>query len=206
MIRYFFSTLILGFFLLYGLITIIFVSPNNYLNITLSKYASVFDDVFYQRWGFFAPPPKSNDRLYFTYENKLDKSKKITYEILEPLLIKKSNEAPFNSAEEINDYLLSNSIYYINDVIINIREKYKYELKNEKHNEQQLQSIITKTIKKTKPYQTLLNYSKIVALRNNIDLKKHSIIIKISNVALPKFIDREKKLKCNEILIFDSSI
>ncbi|MEM0542917.1 hypothetical protein WFZ85_09820 [Flavobacterium sp. j3] len=208
MFRYIFSTLVSGLFLFYGITTLIFATPDNFINISLIEYSEKFNTFFYQRWGFFAPPPQSNDRLYYVFEKKENKGEIIVYEVIEPLLKQKSSNAPFNGNEDLIDYLISNSIYLITDGIRAVRESYEYEakLKNKKINEFELTKKVNKVIESTKPFKTLLNYSKKVALNNKIEYDDYNVYLKITQTKVPKFIDRYKKnFKENEQLIFDSS-
>lgn len=207
MLRYLFSTLISGLFLFYGFFTLLFSSPDNYLNISLIDYSEKFNTFFYQRWGFFAPPPQSEDRLYYVFEKKTNKSEIIIYEVIEPLLKQKYIKAPFNGNEDLIDYLISNSIYLITDGIKSVRESFEYDskIKNKKIDEFELTKKVNKVIKSTKPFMTLLNYSKKIALNNKIAYNDYNVYLKITQKKIPKFIDRYKKKVNEEQLIFDSS-
>jgi hypothetical protein len=208
MFRYFLSTLFSGFFLFYGIITLIFVTPDNFINISLVEYNSKFETFFYQRWGFFAPPPQSNDRLYYFFEKKNNKEEIIVYEVIEPLLKQKYLKAPFNGKEDLVDYLISNSINLIVDGIISVRESIEYDAKlnNIKMNEIDVVKKVNKAIKSTNQFKTLMNYSKKVALNNKIDYGEYNVYLKITQKKVPKFIDRYKKnFKESEQLIFDST-
>lgn len=55
-------------FTFYWFITLTFVSPKNYITIKLYEEEQFFNTFFFQKWSFFAPPPKHNDRLYFEFE------------------------------------------------------------------------------------------------------------------------------------------
>lgn len=208
MFRYVLSTLITGLFLFYGITTLIFSSPDNFINISLIDYSDKFNTLFYQRWAFFAPPPQSNDRLYYIFEKKGNKSEITVYEVIEPLLKQKCIKAPFNSNEDLIDYLISNSIYLITDSMRVVRETFEYEakLKNEKIDELLLTKKVNTIIEVTKPFLTLLNYSKKVAQNNNLKFEDYNVYLKITQKKIPKFIDRYKKnVKDNEQLVFDSS-
>lgn len=208
MARYFYSTLISGLFLFYFITTLIFSTPDNYINISLIEHTENFNSLFYQKWAFFAPPPQSNDRLYYIFEKKTNKSEIIIFEVVEPLLKEKINKAPFNSNEDLTDYLISNSLYLITDCIRMTRESFEYEAKskNKKIDEVELTKKVIEFIEKTKSYNTLLNYSKKVALNNNLKHEDYFVYIKISQKKIPKFIDRyNTNAKIEEQLIFDNS-
>ena len=57
-------------FILYWFFTLIFVSPKNFIKINLYEEEQIFNTFLFQKWGFFAPPPKYNDRLYYKFEKK----------------------------------------------------------------------------------------------------------------------------------------
>lgn len=208
MIRYVFSTLISGLFLFYGVTTLIFSTPDNFVNISLIEYAENFNTFLYQRWGFFAPPPQSNDRLYYVFQKKENNKEIIVFEVIEPLLKQKIKNAPFNSKEDLTDYLISNSLYLITDGIRGVRESFEYDakLKKRKIDEVELTKKVNKVIEATKPFMTLLNYSKKVAVNNKLNYEDYNVYLKITQKKIPKFIDRYKAIdKETEQLIFDSS-
>jgi len=207
MIRYVFSTLISGLFLFYAVATIVFSSPENYINISLLDYNENFNTFFYQKWGFFAPPPRTNERLYYKFENKKNNSEVIIYEVIEPLLIEKHKKAPFNSKEDLTDYLISNSIYLILDCIRISKNSFEYnaKLKNKKIDEVEMTKKVNQFIETTKPYKTLMNYSKKVALNKNLKYDDYNVYLRITQKKIPKFIDRYKNnIAIEEQLIFDS--
>lgn len=109
-------------------VNIFFVLPDNDLNVRAYKLNQYFDMVFFQRWAFFAPPPKFNERLYlnfFSINNRLIKR----FEVLEEIAKSKQAAAPFNKPEEIIDYLVSNSVESIIDNSIQLRSVMEYEKK-----------------------------------------------------------------------------
>jgi hypothetical protein len=201
-------------FLLYWATTIAFTLPNNYINLSLDKENQVFQFLFFQRWGFFAPPPTFDERLYFTYVNNLNK-KTDTYEVIEPLNKEKKIKAPFNSREDIVDYILSNSITGIQDVMHETRDIYEYEkfdtisevLEDEIvifNSDSAYYHYIDKLIPTTSYFNTLVNYSVIVAKRQGIDTKNSKVVITISKLYIPKFADRNNKARRKEEVQFKS--
>lgn len=197
MIRYLASTLFVGLFFLYGITTIIFVVPDNYLSINFVKYSNTFNLFFYQKWGFFAPPPNNNDRLYYEFKNKNNINDIKVFEVIEPILVSKSETVPFNTKYDVLDYLLSNSLHTIGEEMIRIRKMLLLTATKEK-NQITEEEIYTKTkniLTYTNAYKTLINYSKYVAKSNSINCKNYNIKIKFTQIAIPKFINR---LKSNE--------
>lgn len=208
--RYIYSYLTIFIFAAYWFITLIFVSPHNFIKISLVEGEEMFNMLLFQQWGFFAPPPKYNDRLYYTFKNKKDSSDIKVFEVIEPLQRIKSANAPFNSSENILDYVLSSTINSVSDGIFAINEVMDYQ--------KEIDSTVKVTdsirFDKNKAYtqstgnfQTLKNYSYLVADRNNINLKDYSIKIDIAQVRMPKFADRNASDSLNvltESIIFSS--
>jgi hypothetical protein len=202
---------ILLVFIFYWLCTFLYVSPNNYIKISLLEEMQTFNTFFFQKWGFFAPPPKFNDRLYYTFESKKDSTISYTFEVMEPLQKRKSSKAPFNSSENILDYVLSSTVHSISDGLLTVNKAIDYqvevsdtiksstELKRQKGKEY---------VQTTSSYKTLIRYAKYVAKKNNINnLKNFSLVIEVVQLNIPKFADRNNIELTNvkeEGLIFKS--
>lgn len=207
MIRYIFSAFIFIIFSIYWFFTFIFTSPNNYINVSLLEYSYVFDTFFYQKWAFFAPPPNSNDRLIYYFEEKNNKQSYKVHEVIEPITMQKSKKAPFNTEEDILDYVLSNTIATIREEIVNINEIVKYRKNVEKKSitDDELLDLYHKRIDGGSSLETLKKYSYYVAKKNNIDLKKYQVKIIISSIEIPKFIHRnDKNFKRIENVLYES--
>lgn len=108
--------LVIGVFLFYWGITILYCGPDNYLKIQVDPILTSYEKVFYQKWSFFAPPADFNFRLYFEYLNK-DSLQVNIYEILKPIAVEKQRKAPFNSQEQFMDYIVNGSVIQINDLL-----------------------------------------------------------------------------------------
>lgn len=107
-------------FIAYWLITLLFTLPDNYIKISLIKEERLFSTLFYQKWGFFAPPPKYNQKLiyiYFTSDNK----PVYAYEALEKITLLKRNSAPFNSQPDLMEYIIGNSMSSVINYEIDLR-------------------------------------------------------------------------------------
>ncbi len=208
MIRYVVSTLFLGLILFYGVLTLVFVSPNNFLNISLTKGEIFFNIFFSQKWGFFAPPPNYDERLYFIYENKFLKKDVKYYEVLGPLMAEKSKNAPFNSKYDVLDYLISNSVNNICDILINTNKIKAYEIKKkiEKHKDYDIFASSKETVKSSNSFKTLINYSKYIANSNSLNPCNYKISLKLTRKIINKFNDRNKQNIIKEQLIFESEL
>ena len=95
-------------FLSYWGITVFFNFPDTSIVIgeNYSKY-KIFDKYLYQKWQFFAPPPQSNSRLYFTYifKNKKNQIEKYEIELFEKYVQKPKKEYLINDLNANIEYL-----------------------------------------------------------------------------------------------------
>ena len=169
----------------------------------MTEYSGLFQIFFYQRWGFFAPPPKSNDRLYYVFINKYDNSKILTFEVIESLLKDKHLNAPFNAKEDLIDYLLSNSIYALNDEVLNRRE-FLLDQKLDDNKKRVAINLIKEEIKRTNSFKTLMKYSDYIMQKNNHDKDSYEVSFYITQKRINSFFDRNKGNLSKEDLIFDS--
>jgi len=201
-----FTGLVVG---IYWLITIVFVLPDNYVNVSYSKFFRAFDTYMFQRWAFFAPPPKYNEKLYYAF---FDADNKIhVYEIFEPLDRDKQQNAPFNKKEEVLDYILHNSTTSMSNISVDLQNMINYDIKNSKSDTSKvsnLQSTKTKVLiaglEESNEFKTLCNYGRVVARLNH--LHATSFRIRIAKVNIKKFIDQDSKKAENEEITFQSDL
>ncbi len=207
--------LFLSFFVIYWTCTLIFVSPKNFITISLFEQEQYFNMFFFQKWSFFAPPPRHNDRLYFKFESKKDSTEFFVYEVIQPLQKRKSIKAPFNSSEDILDYIISSTILSISDGLIAINESFEYEKDvngNKKNNvtvNSQMYESKQNYIENTSSFKTLKNYGVFVANKNNVKcINEYYLTISIVQIEMPKFVDRHL-IDCNvdnkQRLIYEST-
>ena len=173
--------------------TLIFVSPKNYLNISLLEYSDLYNSFFYQKWAFFAPPPKTNERLYYIFENKNNTNDIQIFEVIEPITKTKSEKNPFNTEEDLLDYVLSNSINNIRETIVNTNEFiiYQEQKLDKKFTKSEKEKFYDNEIDNLSRFKTLKNYSRNVALKNNIDIKKYNVKFTISLIDIVPFSERK---------------
>jgi hypothetical protein len=196
--------IILGFFILYWGITIFFNLPDNYLKIKSAKGNAYFQFFLFQRWGFFAPPPTFNDRLYFIYKSKGNSKSKII-EVLEDLYKQKSSRAPFNSKENIMDYLLSNSINSLCDDIVELENYKRYAvLTKQLKKDTTIISLIQERMEGSPQFNTLVNYGLTIAKHDKELSVKDSISFIITRIYIPVFVDRFMDSIRKEEFVFQS--
>lgn len=179
--------------------------PKNPLNITSQNTKDLFESNLFQRWSFFAPPPTFNERVYFAY--KSTEYKKIDfYEILVPVLEKKSKAIPFNTYEQIQDYILASTLSNIETNMRTYQDVLNYTNNQAvvKVSDSLISNKIVEEIEKTNDFKTLINYAKLIAEKNNIDINKYSLQIQIHKISIPQFIDRYSKTRKEEV-IFSSN-
>ena len=94
----------------YWAITLLYVSPNNYVRIQCNILLHTFGLVFYQKWNFFAPPPTYNSKVYITFFSDNENESVVNLEIIEPILKAKQQKGPFGFTQEnVLDYILSSA-------------------------------------------------------------------------------------------------
>jgi hypothetical protein len=194
------SVLIIGVLAVYFIITIIYSFPENYIKIKHKNTFTKFDYYFYQKWGFFAPPPKTNTQLFFTYRNIKNKKELFSIEVLSELY-KEKRKKTFNTFEEILDYQLVGCCTAITSYIHE-----DFENKKNIYPDSTSQLLLNKAIQDYNKYnldfpffKTLLNYSKIILSKSKYkNLNKiEDLEVKITIVELPitKFSDAMLKSK-----------
>ena len=178
-------------FISYFAATFLFTMPDNYISLQFYHQQQVFQQWLFQRWGFFAPPPNYDERLYYEFRDKLTHQSK-TFEVMEPIVTLKQQKAPFNWHEDIVDYLLSGSMTGIGDDLHDMRQDLIYRNKQagKSATDTSGEHMLRQTIQHGISFQTLRNYAAIVAQKNQLDTARHEVRLILSHVMLPKFADR----------------
>jgi hypothetical protein len=199
------TILTLGFFGFYWSVTFLFTMPDNYMNLSLYKQNQLFQLALYQKWSFFAPPPNFNERLYYEFRKKGDSAVQV-FEAVEPICKAKQRKTPFNSKEDLLDYIISGSMNNISDQMYELQQDMKYE--NGLKGVEKLDSVqhenIRKIIQKSYGFATLKNYAAHVAQANKLDTAHREVRIMLTRIPIPKFADRFKKVEKKEELYFMS--
>jgi len=196
---------IIATFIIYWFLTIASNFPNNPINIKYKKTFIDFNIIFNQKWSFFAPPNKSNTRLYYTF---LDENKDVikTFEVLKPIVEIKQEKAPFNTKIEIVDYIINGAINNLYGIIGAKSEKLKltYPDSSSITLEKMAKDSIYKQAKNIQSFITLSNYAKIVAFKNlNTEQIKNTkyLNLKITEVQIPKFSNRNDSTKQEALMV-----
>ncbi len=183
------------------------------MTVKFSKENDLFQSFFFQRWGFFAPPPTYNDRLYYVFYKKQETRdrKIIPREICKNLFAEKSKKAPFNNEEDIMDYIISNSLITITEEITRFKNIKGYANLYQGDNilrhksDSALNRFFTDYITKTGAYKSLLNYSGLIARSDPTLGAVDSVEIWILRKDIPQFAFRDSVFReSNETIVYKS--
>ncbi len=192
-------------FIIYWLVTFFFVFPKNPLNVSVTSGKDFFHANFFQTWGFFAPPPNFNERVYLVTTARKDSSVDIA-ELLDPVFAGKHNKAPFNSYHQAIDYIMASSLAGIDSdvrMLYNIIN-YEKEFAGKAITDSLAKDSIIKTIEQSSAFKTLVNYARKSLLEKNIDPASVYFQIKIVRRMSPQFVDRFTKKMPEEEITFAS--
>ena len=178
--------------------------PDNPVRSNIAKPLYDFNLLFSQKWNFFAPPPKSNSKLYFVYYS--NEKPLYSCEVLSTILQEKRAKAPFNSKEEAVDYIISGSISQLTNYIILNRENLSFQNQTKKIEDldSDARKILLAKTNDINEFKTLVNFSKIVAKKKIPEetvTKINKIKIIITETEIPKFHDRYNKEPEEKLLL-----
>lgn len=179
-------------FMFYWLSTLLYVTPNNYIRIQFDDYLRQFELIFFQRWAFFAPPPKSNLRLYYTFTSRQDDSTSVVYEALKPVTKAKQEKAPFNAEEETLDYILSGSASSLRNALydqVQLSQVVYPDSSDAFHttNAQEIVDELGFSGQRILAYTTLKNYARLVAQRQGLALEDYRVQILLAEEDIVPF-------------------
>jgi hypothetical protein len=188
------SVVILLVFITFWATNIFFNLPDNPIKIKFGKEEAAFQSVLFQRWSFFAPPPKSNERLYYFFRSKSDTTQQKVFEVLEPITTRKQQTAPFNMLEEKEDYIISGSISEVNEFLFQYTNDLKFRYKDKPEQALVLMAMqeAWRLRAKLNGITTLIKYGTLIAAQHNIG-NDYEMKFLIAQVPIPKFVDRNKE-------------
>ncbi|SED18592.1 hypothetical protein SAMN04489761_4550 [Tenacibaculum sp. MAR_2009_124] len=189
----------------YWLMTFFFNAPDNYIKIQFFQEGDAFNKFFYQKWGFFAPPPQFDEKLYCLILSKKDTSEVKSFELMQAIIKEKVDKAPFNNKADVLDYILSNSCISINNQIVELKDRVEYLEKKRKLEAFEKDSILNRGLEVTSYYKVLKNYVQEVARKKNVNSKDYLVSFMITNTPIPKFVNRNKdSVNVEESLVYRS--
>ncbi|MCW3467587.1 hypothetical protein [Chitinophaga nivalis] len=178
-------------FIAYFVMTFIFTMPDNYLYLKLYPQGKTFQFWLFQRWGFFAPPPDFDERLYYEFRDKKTQQVKVV-EVLAHITEQKQKKAPFNWHEEILDYVISGNVGGVSDISSELHDNlhYQQQLKNKTGIDTAGEITIKNYIQQSSSFLTLSNYGTLVAREHGIDTATHDMRLITTRILLPRFSER----------------
>ena len=171
------------------------------------EYEQWFSTFFYQNWSFFAPPPQSNDRIYYHYYTA--DGRMMSYEAMEALQEERKRQFLFNDDLSTLDNILSNCVIGLNKFNAENYDIHKLEACNGISDAECYQCYLDASIEDLRDLpelQTLSNYGKIIQQKNRIPSDYVHYSITITNKKTPKFADRHKAVSDEETLIYESEL
>jgi hypothetical protein len=184
---------------IYWTITALYLLPENPLREKFGSLLEPFGNIASQRWSFFAPPPQSNRKLYYTF---FDASgiERASFETLEPILSAKRARAPFNTGEEILDYIISGAQEQLT--------KYVGRRQITQKKNGVTQSLLSVTIPEdinVPALRTLKSYTKYVAKNNHIPEGACYATITCTSISIPALASQDPVDK-TERLVFRTTM
>ncbi|WP_334124785.1 hypothetical protein [Empedobacter brevis] len=166
-----------------------------------------WDEIFYQRWGFFAPAPDYNDRLYYIYTPNTNSTQTVVYEVFENLHKNRVSNYLRDDNLSTLDYIIHNTSSPIGDLLRESYEVYVLEnscnsLKEEDCYRNYINSI-RDDFNESPNILTLVNHAKMIARIKQLNDYKLQIIIGAEE--LPKFQDRYSSLPAQKSYPFFKS-
>ena len=168
-----------------------------------------FGRLFYQRWTFFTPPPKMNERVFFHYLNTQDTTDLFTVEVLSEINEKRKLNPLINVSQEILEDILLNNTYGLNNSLSSYYTllKKSFPDSTDQYLAKQMENYLTDPEKQPIFFKTLHNYAKIVLSKHEKDPKKYKFKIVMTSIPIIPFKDRYNiKYKAEETILFETPI
>jgi hypothetical protein len=208
--KYFLSFFILIIFSFYFILTIFINVPEDSVIVgeNLKSY-QFLQNILYQKWTFFAPPPLSNKRTVYEFiSKKEDGSAEIfTIELFEKIAKKLQKEYLFNDITANSDWILFN---YVETLANQSKTAYKiFKAGKNCENDECYSNFFRsyhEVLQSTKQMKFLVNHGTIIAKKMNMPLNSE-FRIKVYDEEIPKYNDRNNlKLKRKRTLTFSTEL
>jgi hypothetical protein len=157
-------------FAIYWMTTLLYVSPNNPLRIEFDRYLTFFEHFGYQQWNFFAPPPVSNEQLYYQFFSEEDSDDIITLDASTPITTAKRQTRPFNTEAEMLDYIILGAAgMLMEEYLVSAQiDRDSIDSSYEFYDARPGQDTLDPSKNNSPPLVTLTRYAKVVARKNNL--------------------------------------
>lgn len=193
---------------LYALTTVLYVLPNNPLRIQFDAELLAFEKYAYQKWTFFAPPPRGSDRLYFAFSPKSGEG--VTVEVLEGIYARKRQDNPHNIKTQVVDYAVSGTASQISDAI---REIYRYRRVHEllggdlAYLDDLAKTMLRPDDRRGASVRILLRYAAMIAAEQGIDPDGLKCQIAFTSLPLRPFTQRyNTEFRVEEQLTYKTAV
>jgi len=202
---------ILAVFALYWTATLLYCTPTNPARIELNGYMESFGKLFYQRWTFFTPPPKANERIFFQYVNARDSTDRFTVEVLKDINTERKKNPIFNVSQEVLEDIVLHHAYGLNNSLVAHRELIRraFPDSSERFLNAETFGFLTDSVAWPASFKTLRNYAGIVFAKRNPHVRTSGYKFKIALVSVPivPFRHRhEADYKVAESLLFETPL
>jgi len=169
--RYFGCVLLILGFCAYWSFALATLSTANPIVLPLHKFVKIFDEVFYQGWYFFSPPPKVNIRLYYIFKNPNDKNQIKEIEVFQDL--RKNQFSIIQKRDYVLDCILNGAFEQVRKKVRNLIIKDNAPQKKHQNSKQTANRslrIIRVEIDHSKSVSALVKYARTLAIKNKIPL------------------------------------
>jgi len=178
---------ILGVFAMYWLTTLLYCTPTNPVRIELNGSMEAFGKVFYQRWTFFTPPPKANERIFFQYVNARDTSDRFTVEVLEEINRERKKNPVFNVRQEVLENIVLHHSYSLNNSLVVHRQAIQqlFPDSSKRFLEAEMARFMGESVFQQAAFKTLRNYAGIVFTKRMPDGASSDYTFKVVLTSTP---------------------
>lgn len=191
--KYFLSLLVIIIFTIYFSITIFINAPEDSVIVgeNLKSY-QFFQNILYQKWTFFAPPPLSNKRTVYEFISKKEDgtAEVFTIELFEKIAKKLQKEYLFNDITANSDWILFN---YVETLANQSKIAYKiFKTGKDCENDECYVDFFKsyhKVIQSTKQMKFLINHGEIIAKKLNMP-SNSEFRIKVYDEEIPRYNER----------------
>lgn len=165
--------------------TFFYCLPKNFISISYAHLFNKFDVLFFQNWGFFTPPPRSNVKLYFDYKKHNETQPFLGLEVTKTLLEGQKSSIINNDKYEILAFQIYGCGTTITNKCIQINSflKFKYPDSGELWTTKRTFELFNEKGIENPEIVSLVNYSKICLQK--LKINNDSIYVKITLVDCP---------------------
>jgi len=200
---------IFGVFVLYWGMTLLYCMPTNPVRIELHGYMEAFGKLFYQRWTFFTPPPKTNERVFFQYMNVRDTTDRFTVEVLGEINAGRKKNPVFNVSQEVLENIVLRHSYNLNNILAAHHQSLKkaFPDSSERFLAIEMTRLMTGPATELPSFRTLRNYASIVLAEHKQSGGTYKCRIIMASMPIVPFRHRyDSNYKTVESILFETPL